>query len=36
MLTAFPRVVTQDQKAQQFLATIDKDPSVGKMVDCTS
>jgi hypothetical protein len=26
----------QDQKAQQFLATIDKDPTVGKMVDCTS
>jgi hypothetical protein len=28
--------VGKDQKAQQFLATIDKDPSVGKMVDCTS
>ena len=28
--------VGKDQKAQAFLATLDKDPVVGKMVDATS
>ena len=28
--------VGKDQKAQAFLATLDKDPMVGKMVDATS
>ena len=28
--------VGKDQKAQAFLATLDKDPQVGKMVDATS
>lgn len=28
--------VGNDLKAREFLATLDKDPTVGKMVDCTS
>lgn len=28
--------VGKDQSAQKFLATLDKDPVVGKMVDATS